>query len=53
MLIQDQVTVFQWLLYIKYGGLSLTLRIKHVSQTQLCDICNNTILHLKGYLFRL
>jgi hypothetical protein len=23
MLIQDQVTVFQWLLYIKYGGLSL------------------------------
>jgi hypothetical protein len=26
MLIQDQVTVFQWLLYIKYGGPRLARR---------------------------
>jgi hypothetical protein len=29
------------------------LRKERVSQTQLCGICNNTILHLKGYMFRL
>jgi hypothetical protein len=29
------------------------LRIKRVSQTQICDICNNIILHFKGYMFRL
>jgi hypothetical protein len=28
-------------------------RIKGVSQTQRCDICNNTILHWKGHMFRL
>jgi hypothetical protein len=29
------------------------LRIKRVGQTQLCGIRNTTILHLKGYMFRL
>jgi hypothetical protein len=41
MLIQDQVTVFQWLLYIKYGGSRLArwVTLQHYFGTTLLKGC--------------
>jgi hypothetical protein len=41
MLIQDQVTVFKWLLYIKYGGprLARKVALQHYFGTTLLKGC--------------
>jgi hypothetical protein len=43
MLIQDQVTVFQWLVYIKYGGPRLAHRVtlQHYFGTTLLKGCRS------------
>jgi hypothetical protein len=43
MLIQDQVTVFLWLLYIKYGGLRLVrwVTLQHYFATALLKVAEH------------
>jgi hypothetical protein len=49
MLIQDQVTVFQWLLYVKYDGLRLA-RWVTLQRYILTNLLTNFITHLLTYL---